>query len=138
MSAVEESVNISLARRLVEIDAEQDDLGSKVSALKDERAGIEAQLIDQYAMAGVQSVRVDGKSVYLRHDTYAKILDKDKLIPVLRRTKHGDIVKETVNSNTLSALVREIFDGQHKVPKAWDGVLTVSDKFSIRVVKANK
>ncbi len=138
MSTEDTSVNIALARRLVELDSELDSVSERVDALKEERAGIEAQLIEQYAMAGVQSMRVDGKSVYLRHDTYAKILDKDKLIPVLRRTKHGDIVKETVNSNTLSALVREIFDGQHKVPKAWDGVLTVSDKFSIRVVKANK
>ena len=137
-AAVDESVNISLARRLVEIDAEQDDIGSKAAALRDERAEIEAQLIDQYAMAGVQSVRVDGRSVYLRHDTYAKILDQDKLIPVLRKTGHGGLIKQTVNSNTLSALCREVFNGENKIPKSWDGVLTVSDKFSIRVVKANK
>ncbi len=133
MQTVELNAALGLAGQMVEIDAEIREAEALVASIKERRAAVEEQLLEQFAETGTSSVRVNGRTVSMRRDLYSKILDAERLNDALRSCGFGDLVEEKVNSMRLSALVREIDRGDIEQPEALVGVVDKSEKFSIRV-----
>ena len=115
---------LGLAADMVTLDAKIKDAVRAVEELKDVRAALEEQLLEQFGEAGVSSVKVGGRTVGMRRDVYAKILDPERL---------GDLIQPKVDSTKLSALVREFDRGDVECPAELAEVVTASEKFSIRV-----
>lgn len=124
---------LSLAAQMVEIDAQIREAASVVDRLKEEREQLEQTLLEQFAEAGVSSVRVNGRAVGIRRDVYARILDPERLHAALREAGFGDLIQPKVDSAKLSALVREFDRGDVECPAELAEVVTASEKFSIRV-----
>lgn len=124
---------LGLAAEMVELDAKIKDVKRSLDELADVRAALEEQLLEQFAETGTQSVRVSGKSVGMRRDVYAKILDPERLHDALRAAGFGDLIQPKVDSTKLSALVREFDRGDVECPAELAEVVTASEKFSIRV-----
>ena len=124
---------LGLAADIVTLDAKIKDAVRAVEELKDVRDVLEEQLLEQFAETGTQSVRVSGKSVGMRRDVYAKILDPERLHDALRAAGFGDLIQPKVDSTKLSALVREFDRGDVECPAELAEVVTASEKFSIRV-----
>lgn len=124
---------LGLAAEMAALDAKMKDAKRALKQLEDEWDVIEEQLLDQFAEAGVQSVKVSGKSVGMRRDVYAKILDPERLHDALRAAGFGDLIQPKVDSTKLSALVREFDRGEVECPAELAEVVTASEKFSIRV-----
>ena len=95
-------------KHIAEIDAEISDLEYKIKDLKLERARLEEQAIDYLLDLGVDSMRVDlpnGKrTLYLKEEIWASATAPDALTHNLDT---ADMVRPTVNGQTLSAWVRE-------------------------------
>ena len=116
------------------------ELKDKISALEadldelnKERGALEEQIIDEWLDAGCNSVELDGRKTYLRVDTYASTPQgMDAVAALLTGGPYADIVKPSVNKQTLSALVREL----DELPAEWEGVIEVGKRSSLRVVKA--
>jgi len=124
---------LGLAADMVTLDAKIKDAVRAVEELKDVRAALEEQLLEQFAETGTQSVRVSGRMVGMRRDVYAKILDPERLHDALRAAGFGDLIQPKVDSTKLSALVREFDRGDVECPAELAEVVTASEKFSIRV-----
>ena len=124
---------LGLAADMVALDAKIKDAVRVVEELKDVRAALEEQLLEQFAETGTQSVRVSGRMVGMRRDVYAKILDPERLHDALRAAGFGDLIQPKVDSTKLSALVREFDRGDVECPAELAEVVTASEKFSIRV-----
>jgi len=124
---------LGLAADMVALDAKIKDAVRAVEELKDVRAALEEQLLEQFAETGTQSVRVSGRMVGMRRDVYAKILDPERLHDALRAAGFGDLIQPKVDSTKLSALVREFDRGDVECPAELAEVVTASEKFSIRV-----
>jgi hypothetical protein len=124
---------LTLAADLVEIDAKIKDAKRVVDELADVRAALEEQLLEQFGEAGVSSVKVNGRTVGMRRDVFAKILDPERLHDALRAAGFGDLIQPKVDSQKLSALVREFDRGEVECPADLAEVVTASEKFSIRV-----
>ena len=124
---------LGLAADMVTLDAKIKDAVRAVEELKDVRAALEEQLLEQFAETGTQSVRVSGRMVGMRRDVYAKILDPERLHDALRAAGFGDLIQPKVDSAKLSALVREFDRGDVECPAELAEVVTASEKFSIRV-----
>lgn len=124
---------LGLAADMVELDAKIRDAVRAVDELKDVRAALEEQLLEQFGEAGVSSVKVGGRTVSMRRDIYAKILDPERLHEALRAAGFGDLIQPKVDSTKLSALVREFDRGDVECPDELAEVVTASEKFSIRV-----
>jgi hypothetical protein len=77
--------------------------------VKAELANLEEAVLVEFEMTGQSKVFVDGRTYFPRRDVRAsaKNGDTEYLASVLRELGLSDIVKETVNANTLSAYVRE-------------------------------
>ena len=62
---------------------------------------------------GVKSVTIDGIGrVTISHRWSASMIDKEKGMDWLRSNGHGGIIQETVNSSTLSAFAKDLFQEQ--------------------------
>lgn len=133
MQTMELNAALGLAGQMVELDAEIKEAERLVESIKARRQVVEEQLLEQFAETGTSSVRVNGRTVSMRRDLYSKILDAERLNDALREAGFGDLVEEKVNSQRLSALVREIDRGDIEQPEALVGVVDKSERFSIRV-----
>lgn len=132
-TATEATIDAGLALRIVDIDGKVKELEAAQAALKEERAGLESTLIEQFSHAGVNSIKAAGRSVSLRRDIYAKTLDPARICDVLIEAGFGEIIETKPQSQRLSALLREIDRGDIPRPDSFEGVVDVSERFSIRV-----
>lgn len=115
--------------------------GAEADALKAEAAVLEAELVDAFGEAGMQSVNLDGKTVYLHRSTFAQRkpgVDAEMVKAALRASGAEELVTETVNANTLSAWVRELVeaaeDGRgNGLPEAAAEVLELGERFAVRI-----
>ena len=108
------------------------------AGLAEVAATLESEIKELYAAGGVQSVKVDGKTVYLHRQIWssAETGKGEDLATVLALLGKGDLVKTSVSAQTLSSLVREYErdnDDMPILPDELKGLVRVSDKVSIRL-----
>ena len=108
------------------------------AALKDvenEIRSVEPIALEYMAGEGIQNCNVDGYTVYLQTQVWASLQD-DRIaaIAALKDAGLEDMVQETVNSQTLSAWVREQEDG---VPESLKPHLRVNEVTKLRMRKAS-
>jgi vacuolar-type H+-ATPase subunit E/Vma4 len=130
-------MNERALKSLISLDHRRADLEALLEANKKERTELESGLLKEFSEAGVQSVKMNGNTVYLRRDIYAKVKDglQGKLIRVFRAIGMKDLVKTTILSQTLSALVREADKGETVLHASIANCVDVAEKYSLRVVK---
>ena len=132
---------VALAKQKADLDAELKSVKAKMKKL-------ELGLIDFFTENGMQSSNVDGRTCYLHRQVWASLKDKDAGAEVFKRCGLGDMVKESINGQTLSAWVREQLDDVDvpadsavdlasllDQPQEIKDVLKVSEVVSLRVVK---
>lgn len=105
-------------------DAATNEVAKRLIALRDEQAKhekaaadakkladeAEAALVEAFATEGVQSVNIDGRTVYRRKDlivSKAAGVATDSVIEAVRAAGWGALIGENYNAQTLKATVRE-------------------------------
>lgn len=138
-------MDTSKERRWLELGDEIDQLDERLKELKAERDALAAQITDDWACNAVSSVTVGGKLVYLNNEMHAATPQgMDAVVLLLKGDKqHGAIVRETVNKQTLDALVRELTrneDGSNgydrELPARFAGVIGKFPQTKLRARKA--
>lgn len=105
-----------LGKALEEEKAEKARLEKQLRDCKARIEQTEQQLIEQLTMAGLDSFTANNHKFTPTTTIYASCPEEDRpaLFAVLREQGSGDLVKETINGNTLSAWVRDRLE--HGVP----------------------
>ena len=105
---------------------------AEVDKLKAQLGDLEEKLVNSFAEAGIQNVKTaTGQTVYLNREVFAKLVgDPAKARTALRRAGLGDFIKETVNSQTLRAYVREV---EEVLPKGLQPYIDVTEVFRMRM-----
>lgn len=100
---------------------------------KDELQRAEQAALDAFERAGIQSIKLDGRTTYLRRDLYASTRKgaKEALIAALRHHELADLVGETVSGQSLSAYVREREREGDEVPPEIAEHITVAEVFRV-------
>ena len=123
----------TLATQYAVGDARRKALEEELKTHKEGMAIIEAQLLERFAQEGVKSIRTNKGLVYLHKQTWASCSDPAELA----KTAWAWLVKGSVNSQTLSAQVRELpvdeETDESQIPEAIKPFITVTGKFSVRV-----
>ena len=65
---------LGLAAEMVALDAKIKEAARVVDELKDVRAALEEQLLEQFSEAGVSSVKVGGRTVGMRRGRFARAI----------------------------------------------------------------
>jgi response regulator RpfG family c-di-GMP phosphodiesterase len=107
-------------------------LEGEVKKLGTELSILDERLVEAFADAGIQNVKTaTGQTVYLNREIFAKLVgDQKKAHTALRRAGLGDFIKDTVNSQTLRAWVREM---DEVLPKGLQPYIDVTEVFRMRM-----
>ena len=128
-------MNTTLEKQLIDLHDKISEAEDKLKALKSERQRVADQIIEAWQTAGLNQVKVAGRTVYLRTDRYAQVADKDAALRLLKRSPLArGVVQEAYNANTLSALVRNLRDERGALPDTWQGVIGVAERYDVRVL----
>jgi len=108
------------------------DLEAEVNRLKGELSAREEKLVEEFGQAGIQNIKTStGQTVYLNREIFAKLVgDQKKAHTALRRAGLGDFIKDTVNSQTLRAWVREL---DEVLPKGLQPYIDITEVFRMRM-----
>lgn len=114
-------------------------LDEEVKELNRELENLEALALDELRDRGEQSVKLaSGASVFLSKDIWASLIDDDNgskegAQRALKRAKLGYLVKPNVNTQSLSAYVRERYNNDLALPKSVVPWVKVTENPRVRV-----
>lgn len=94
----------SLLRQFADVEHELRDLKERTEILKAKRARLEMILLDAWNEDGVQRTTVDGLTVYIRRDIWARCENPD----AIAGTDLDHSITRKADTHKLSAAVREI------------------------------
>lgn len=127
-----------LADKLKELRDKKKQLENEVKEINTEIEETEQELVQQMLEEEMQNFSRNGTLFYLNTKTFASPVpdEKEKLYQALKDNGYGDLVYETVNSNSLSAFIKEqIEQNEGELPKWLDGLVNVYDKTTIGMRK---
>jgi hypothetical protein len=136
-------MDLDRVKRYKELRHKQAAAGAEADAIKEEADALERDLIEDFANAGMQSVSVDGKTVYLHRSTFAQRaggVTTEELKAALRLAGLGDLIGETIPAQTLSAYVREVLDREvedgeetPQLPEPLRDLLELGERYAVRI-----
>ena len=99
----------SLADQLKELKDRKKELDAEAKSLAADIERLDMELSDAMAEAECERFSHNGSTFYLNTRLFASPVAgrKDEMIMALKDNGYGDIVTETVNSNTLASFVKE-------------------------------
>jgi hypothetical protein len=109
---------VQLGQKIYDLIQKKVILEVQVDKLTEELNIEQAKMIDTMESLQVKNIRLDDIGMfYLASSIYPKVLDQQLLFDDLRSRGDGSLIKETINSNTLRAYIKECMDNKNEVPK---------------------
>jgi len=113
-----------------------EELDTQLKALKQQYNEMEPQVISYMEKEGLQKITIDDRTVYVLRQIWASV---DKTNPqslgILRENGLSDFIEEKVNTQRISAFVREFEKSGEDIPKWCDDALRITEKFSVGMRK---
>jgi hypothetical protein len=132
---------LGLAEKLKTLRDTKSDVEQEEKYLNGEIEKVTGELTALMADNELPSFTHSGFTYSLSTRTFASPLagDKESLYAALRENGYGDIITETVNSNTLSSTVSDLIEqNEGEIPDWLLGKVNTYDKVSVRIAKSNK
>jgi len=120
----------------VELTERKRELEAQLRSLQDRLTVIEGPLIEDMALAGISSVKINGFNVFRQREFFARTkegIDKETMIERLREAGLGNCLG--LQHQTLRSLAREWADLGEEPPAAITDVVDLGDVFRLRTRK---
>lgn len=137
------NLDLDAVRTFVRLKRDIEGAKKCLEQMEQERDQLAEIVSNDLLAAGLSSlpITVDGESfnVYTTQPLIVwrkEGVDTESLIAALKATGFDDLVKETINSNTLQATVRELLANGEKLPRDLADKLNIFQKTELRM-KAN-
>lgn len=130
---------LELSDRLKELRTQKSDLEREVKGINEEIDGVITEMIDLMTTEELTSFNRNGMTFSLVTQEYPapEPERKGELWEVMKKNGFEDLF--TINSQTLSATVKELIAANEGVLPEWlDGLIKIAEKNSIRVAKSKK
>ena len=130
---------LELSDRLKELRTQKSDLEREVKGINEEIDGVTTEMIDLMTTEELTSFNRNGTTFSLVTQEYPapEPERKGELWEVMKKNGFEDLF--TINSQTLSATVKELIAANEGVLPEWlDGLKKIAEKNSIRVAKSKK
>ena len=130
---------LELSDRLKELRTQKSDLEREDKGINEEIDGVTTEMIDLMTTEELTSFNRNGTTFSLVTQEYPapEPERKGELWEVMKKNGFEDLF--TINSQTLSATVKELIAANEGVLPEWlDGLIKIAEKNSIRVAKSKK
>ena len=138
---VEAGVGISMEKlkAYVGLEKRRRVLEAELAVVKKQAGDLEPSLREQFAVSGVQNMKMDGLTVSIRKSVYPKYREgcgRGDVIEALKLDGLADLLKEDYSTSTFTALVRDIESSGGPLPENLARVIEVSEQYELRTQKA--
>ena len=130
---------LELSDKLKELRMQKSDLEREVKGINEEIDGVTTEMIDLMTTEELTSFNRNGTTFSLVTQEYPapEPERKGELWEVMKKNGFEDLF--TINSQTLSATVKELIAANEGILPEWlDGLIKIAEKNSIRVAKSKK
>lgn len=139
------TIDVSLIRELATVSDQLKAREGEVKDLKARKAELSAKIIETFELHGLDSIRVDGRNAYVHRPSFPVYREKpveegggkytaQDAVDALRAIGRGAQVQpETVNHQTMGAILREYRDAGQPVPEALAKVVELGESAEVRV-----
>lgn len=136
-------MNTQRARRFIELTSRKRAIDAEKREIQKELDDLETEILDEFADEGIDRISVDGYTIGLRRDIWARPAKdpdtgetlRDAAVNALRAAGLDDYVKEDFNVQSLSAYVRELVDNGDPIPDELRDALHVTEGYKVSVTK---
>jgi len=127
-------MDFNILRQYKEKREEKTKLNEQLKFIEGEIKLLEDMIINSFANEGVNSIKIDGKTITTSSQIWAKIAEgqKEKAKEVLKELGLDSII--TLNYQSLSAYIREIIKSGEELPEQFRDVIGFHDKISLRLL----
>lgn len=128
---------MELIKRFARLKRIEARLHARKAKITSEIAKIEDVVIDEMNKLELKRVTINNiGTVYIRRQVWAYTIGKDdggpaKTIQILSGTEYDSLIKEVVNVQTASAVIREFDPGDGTALEDWDIPATLTDAFNV-------
>ena len=124
-------------KEFAELEEEKAQLNNRLDEIDRRKKVINDTLIDSMVDAGIKSINISGRTVFIRTDVWAKTLTtKEELIGALKDSDLGEYITVSVNHQSISAYVRNQIESKEPFPAPLKKHLGHSTIHSLRSKKA--
>lgn len=128
---------VEILQRFKELNQIKFDLEAKLEANRQEIIDLKSQIMGKFEREGLSSSRLEtGELVYTHVQYWAKPIEtknKEDVMTALRLVGLGHLITEGYNSNSLSAIIREMKKNKEDIPEELANVIEVEPTFDIRI-----
>jgi len=129
-------IDMELLKRFVELRDERDKLKEEIAEVEKALTPLDVQLAEQFALAGVQSVNMAGRTVYRNVDKYitVKADQREQAVAIANALGLDELI--VLQPARLKSYISEQLEETGEMPGDFASVLNVFEKASMRVRKA--
>ena len=125
-------------QRYINLDKKKKDLKSKLEDIQQQIRDLEITLLAEFEAEGMSKASVGGHTLWLDHKIWASAGgDMPGAVAALKAAGEDDLVKESINRNTLSAWVRERAPSALSSPEEIQAALPAGLSEAIKVTETN-
>ena len=129
-------MNLDRLKRFVELKNKVKEFEAVTDTLKDELKTLEAAIVEDFATAGIDKITINGQTIFIQKQIWAKVEDKQKAIDMLKASEYyNHYVYETYNTQQISAVIREYIKNGDEIPPEFKDVIGYSETFNVKVTK---
>jgi len=133
-------MNEAQLKRYVRQTKAKRQLDASLREIKTELDELETDLLEQFADAGISSIKIDGMTVHMRSDFRPSVdyLDgesKDdghaRACAALEASGFGEFVLARYNFHQIRALAKELIEDRGELPQEWNGAIHVEEQYRL-------
>ena len=129
-------MNLDRLKRFVELKNKVKEFEAVTDTLKDELKTLEAAIIEDFATTGIDKITINGQTIFIQKQIWAKVEDKQKAIDMLKASEYyNHYIYETYNTQQISAVIREYIKNGDEIPPEFKDVIGYSETFNVKVTK---
>lgn len=124
-----------MLREFAQLAREKGELKDRLSEVEKALDAMQMPLQEHFLSAGMQNARIDGMTLYVRRQTWARLaegIDMPQACVALKAAGLDEFVREAFNMQTLSSYVRELQRDDKELPKSLADFISVTDDVSIQ------
>ena len=129
-------MNLDRLKRFVELKNKVKEFEAVTDTLKDELKILEAAIIEDFATTGIDKITINGQTIFIQKQIWAKVEDKQKAIDMLKASEYyNHYIYETYDVQQISAVIREYIKNGDEIPPEFKDVIGYSETFNVKVTK---
>jgi len=122
-------------KKFIKLDNEKKKLKKRLEEIESQKKTLQQDLIENLLDKEMTKISIAGKTVYINSIVRAKILDREQAITALREAGYHEFIKENFNTNSISALLRELQESEG-IPELFKDAIEPVEVTDLRVIAA--